>query len=167
VHNGHDNDNLIAMNGGQMPAFPYTVVPGVLGGMPAPVAVDGTTVYAAVNNFSATWTAQQPPRPAATFSGELVAVDLVTGKVKWEHQFAVTPYGGTSVVNDLVFTTTFDGVVHAVSTTTGDEVWQRTLSTVTNAPVVISGRYVFTAASWPQAAGQTAQILAFRLGADK
>jgi outer membrane protein assembly factor BamB len=79
----------------------------------------------------------------------------------------VTPYGGTSVVNDLVFTTTFDGVVHAVSTTTGDEVWQRTLPTVTNAPVVISGRYVFTAASWPQAAGQTAQILAFRLGADK
>jgi outer membrane protein assembly factor BamB len=167
VHNGHDNDNLLAMNGQPMPALPYVLEPSLLGGMPAPLAVDGTTIYAAVNNFPATVTAQQPPRPGATSSGELVAVDLVTGKIKWEHQFAVTPYGGTTVVNDLVFTTTFDGVLHAVSTTTGAEVWQQTLPTVTNAPVVINGPYLFTAASWPQTADQTAQILAFRLGATK
>jgi alcohol dehydrogenase (cytochrome c) len=165
VHNGHDNDNLLAMNGQPMPAFPYVVEPGVLGGMPAPIAVDGTTVYAAVNNYAVTWTPSPPPAPAATSSGELVAVDLVTGKVKWEHQLTVSPYGGTTVVNDLVFTTTYDGVVHAVNTHTGQEVWQQTLPTVTNTPVVINGPYLFTAASWPQTADQTAQILAFRLGA--
>lgn len=168
VHNGHDNDDLLAMNGqfDQLPAFPYTVEPGVLGGMPAPIAVDGTTIYAAVNNYSATWNQQTPPPTTpATSSGEIVAVDLVTGKVKWEHQFTNTPYGGTSIVNDVVFTTTFDGVVHALNARTGDEVWQATLPAVSNAPVAISGEYVFSAGAWPQTAGQSAQIVAYKLGA--
>jgi alcohol dehydrogenase (cytochrome c) len=169
IHNGHDNDDIAAMNGdtAALPQqFPYTIEPGVLGGIPAPVAVDGTTVYAAVNNDPATWNSQSPPPTVgSTSSGVLVAVDLVTGKIKWQHQFSTTPYGATSVTNDLVFTTTFDGVVHALNTRTGQEAWESTLSAVTNSPVAISGGYIFTAASWPQTPGQAGQIVAYRLGA--
>lgn len=168
-HNGHDDDNLIALKGdySKMPTLPFTIYPGVLGGIPAPIAVDDTTVYAAVNNYAATWTNQTLP----TFpsfdeaTGELVAIDLATGAIKWSHPFAQSPYGATSVVNDLVFTTTFDGTVHALNTRTGQEAWQATLPATSNSPVAIHGDTVLAAGGWPQAPGQTAEIVAYRLGA--
>jgi len=166
VHNGHDGDNLLALNGTFSPAFPYTIEPGVLGGMPSPPATDGRTVYVAVNNFPATWTAMGggPSIDPSGASGELVALDLITGQIKWTHHFDSSPYGGTSVTNDLVFTVTFEGTIHALNTRTGEEVWSSTLPAVSNAPVAISGGYLLAGAGWPQTPGQQGQIIAYRLG---
>ncbi|HEX4812615.1 MAG TPA: PQQ-binding-like beta-propeller repeat protein [Nonomuraea sp.] len=170
-HNGHDDDNLLALRGehDKLPAFPFTTYPGVLGGVISPIAVDDTTVYAAANNVGATWRTQEPPPLVSETEtgGDLVALDLVTGRVRWTHPLARSPYGGASVVNDLVFTTTFDGTVHAVSTRTGKLVWQTALPSPTNSPVAINGPYLIAVGGWPQGPGQRAEIVAYRLGASE
>ncbi|MER6949281.1 PQQ-binding-like beta-propeller repeat protein [Nonomuraea sp. NPDC000554] len=168
-HNGHDDDNLLALRGeyAKLPQMPFTVYPGVLGGIPAPIAVDDTTVYAAVNNYAANWTNQVVPEfpPFDEATGELVAIDLATGAIKWTHPFGQSPYGAATVANDLVFTTTFDGTVHALNTGTGQEVWQAKLPATSNSPVAVHGDTLLAAGGWPQLPGEKAEIVAYRLGA--
>jgi alcohol dehydrogenase (cytochrome c) len=168
-HNGHDDDNLLALKGeyAKLPEMPFTVFPGVLGGIPAPIAVDDTTVYAAVNNFGTGWASQTQPIFSSLDEGrgELVAIDLATGAVKWSHPLDRSPYGAATVSNDLVFTTTFDGTVHAVHTRTGREVWRAKLPAASNSPVAIHGDTLLAAGGWPQQPGEKAEIVAFRLDA--
>ncbi|MGX7827322.1 outer membrane protein assembly factor BamB family protein [Actinokineospora sp. 24-640] len=167
-HNGHDDDNLIAMSGemSRMPRMPFELYPGVLGGLPAPAAIDDTTIYAAVNNHPVTWQRQTPPPIIPPFfegTGEMVALDLVTGKIKWSHHLPYSPFGGSTVVNDLVFTTTLDGGIHAINTKTGQSAWQGKLRGAGNAPVAIHGDTLLAASTWPQSANEKAEIVAYRL----
>jgi outer membrane protein assembly factor BamB len=168
IHNGHDNDNLLAMSGqyDKLPAFPYEVFPGALGGVISPIAVDSTTIYAAVNNLGVTWVNQTDPVFPSFDSGtgDLVALDLVTGRIKWSQPLPSSAYGAASVVNDLVFTTTYDGTVRAVNTRTGKLAWQAKLPAHSNAPVAISGDYVLAGGGWPQSPNEKAEIVAYRLG---
>ena len=76
-------------------------------------------------------------------------------------------YGAATVVNDLVFTTTFDGTLHALDTTTGDEVWSTKLPAGTNATVAVAGDTLVTAASYPQGKDQQAVVVAYSLGANR
>ena len=92
------------------------------------------------------------------------AVDLATGKVLWTHPFTTPTYGAATVVNDLVFTTTFDGTLHALDAKTGAEVWSSKLPAGTNATVAIAGDTLVTAASYPQGASQKAAVVAYTLG---
>jgi outer membrane protein assembly factor BamB len=167
IHNGHDDDNLLAMQGrfDELPDFPLELYPGALGGIAAPGAVDRTTTYVAVNNLSMTWESQSTPSvpPLTDGRGELVALDLASGRIKWSHPLDASPYGGTSLTNDVVFTTTFDGVVHAHDTRTGKSVWRAKLPGTTNSPVAISGDTVLAASGWPQNAQEKAEIVAYRL----
>jgi len=72
--------------------------------------------------------------------------------------------GAATISNDLVFTTTFDGTVIALSREDGSIVWQDDLGTRTNAPLTIAGDTLVTAASYPAEAGQLPKIVAYRLG---
>jgi alcohol dehydrogenase (cytochrome c) len=170
-HNGHDNDNLLAMNKefDKLPAMPFEVFPGVLGGVISPIAVDATTIYAAVNNHSARWVTHWPPELPGfeEATGELVAIDLASGRIKWKHDFPTSAYGAASVVNDLVFTTTFDGYVHAVKTATGEVVWSEKLPAAVNAPVAIHGEYLLAGSGWPFTDTERADIVAYKLGMKK
>ncbi|WNV84579.1 PQQ-binding-like beta-propeller repeat protein [Umezawaea sp. Da 62-37] len=166
-HNGHDDDNLLALAGryDELPTFPLELYPGALGGVAAPGAVDRTTTYVAVNNLSMTWSTQSTPSvpPLTDGRGEVVALDLASGRIKWSHPLGASPYGGTSLTNDVVFTTTFDGVVHAHDTRTGAPVWETKLPGTTNSSVAISGDTVLAASGWPQNATERAEIVAYRL----
>jgi alcohol dehydrogenase (cytochrome c) len=170
IHNGHDQDNIFAMNGEydklpQPEDFPLEVFPGVLGGVISPIAVDDTTIYAAVNNYGAIWLNQKELqfRSFDDASGEMVALDLTSGRIKWKLPLATSPYGGASVTNDLVFGTSFEGIIRAVNTRTGQVAWQAQLPAHSNSPVAINGEYVLAGAGWPMAPGEQAQIVAYRL----
>ena len=170
VHNGHENDNLIAEAGGFSKLhIPETVEPGDLGGVESQLASNGTTVFAAVNNLPWTYKGQgltgiSPAVPFSKGTGELVAVDETTGNVRWDDKLPSSAYGAATIANDVVFTTTFNGTLYAFNASNGAELWHTNLSSTTNAPVAVDGNTVLTAASFPSAAGR-ALIIAYRLGA--
>jgi mono/diheme cytochrome c family protein len=68
------------------------------------------------------------------------------------------------VANDVVLTTTFDGVLWALDRETGRIVWRGQLPAGTNATVAVAGDWLVTAASYPQTKAQKAQIIALRIG---
>jgi len=167
-HNGHDEDGGLAMNGETSKLKPpYEVIPGTLGGVIAPLSTDGKNVYAPVVNHPITvgegGTAIEETSPEN--GGEVVAIDARSGAVEWKQEFALAPaYGATTVVNDLVFATTFDGKVFAIEAGNGQTAWQAELPAGTNAGVTVSGDTVIAAAGVAAAEGQTPQIVAYRLG---
>ena len=164
-HNGHDDDGLLAMRGESSKLkLPMTVWPGSLGGVIAPMSTDRKSVFVPVVNSPLEVVSQTERREPGPSSGELVALDLETGALRWKHEFPNSPaFGFTSVVNNLVFATTADGNIQAFNTSNGRTVWQSTLPAGTNAGVSISGATMIAPAGLA-AEGQTPQLVAYRLG---
>jgi outer membrane protein assembly factor BamB len=164
-HNGHDNDGLLAMKGQYSKLHEGDeVYPGILGGVIAPMASDGKHVYVPVVNNSASFSGSASQGSGQSNTGEVVAVDINTGKIKWDQVFQAPAYGATTVANDLVFSTTFDGEVYALSAKTGDTLWGVTLPAGTNTGVAVSGDMMVAAAGIATAQGQQPALVAFRLG---
>lgn len=165
-HNGHDDDGLLAMRGETSKLKPpYLVYPGSLGGVIAPMSTDGKSLFVPVVNGPleiVTQTERQEPGP---LNGELLALNLKNGALEWKHEFPnAPPFGFTSVANDIVFVTTYDGNVQAFDTSSGRVAWQETLPAGTNAGVTIADEMVIAPAGVAAAEGQTPQLVAFRLG---
>jgi alcohol dehydrogenase (cytochrome c) len=169
IHNGHDSDNLLAMHRRyERLRLDQKMYPGAWGGVQTPMASDGTTLYVPVVNLYAVYREQQFGIPEMQDpqrgTGELVALDVATGRVAWDRKLPHSPYGAATVVNDLVFTTTIDGTLWGLSSRTGRVVWRAQLPAGTDAPVAVAGDTLITAGSMPRAAGQSPQIVAYRLG---
>jgi len=164
-HNGHDDDGLLAMRGETSKLkLPTLVYPGSLGGVIAPMATDGKNVFVPVINGPLEVISQIERQEPGPLNGELVALDVKTGKLRWRHEFpSAPPFGFTTVSNDLVFATTSDGNLQAFETGNGRLAWQEKLPAGTNAGVAVAGEMVIAPAGLA-AEGQTAQIVAFRLG---
>lgn len=166
VHNGHDHDGLLAEKGDTSALkVGEVVLPGPLGGVESPLASNGTTVFAAVNNQPGLVSASGitvVPNPFEG-SGDIVAVNEATGKLEWQRKVPSSPFGAISVTNNVLFTTTFDGTLWAFNADNGKLLLHTTLPDETNAPVAIDGNTVITAASFSNAT--TPEIIAFRLGA--
>ena len=170
VHNGHDLDGTLALRH-RLPKYKYplTVEPGIVGGVETNMAVAGGVVYVPVANLASVWQTKNAGLGSANFgagTGEMLALDLATGRVLWDTKLPQMADGNATVVNDLVFTTTFDGHVLAFARKTGKIVWDQKLPAFTNAPVAVVGDTLVTAASFPGGKGQTTEVIAFRLGAD-
>jgi outer membrane protein assembly factor BamB len=163
-HNGHDNDGAKAVKGDYSHLHLGTeIYPGRLGGVIAPMATDGSTVFVPVVNNSVTWNSQADAVDGQTATGEVVAVDLDTGKIKWDQAFPTPAYGATSVSNDVVFATTFDGVLHALDAKSGKPVWEQQLPAGTNTGAMVHDDTVIAPAGLAVAQGQTPSITAYRL----
>ncbi len=83
--------------------------------MLTPLATNGSTTFAAVNDLAVPQTANGLGESATAFyasvekaRGEMVAVDQNTGKLEWDDKLPSSPDGAAAVTNNLVFTTTFD-----------------------------------------------------------
>jgi outer membrane protein assembly factor BamB len=166
VHNGHDFDPWIALSQdtGSLKT-PETVEPGPLGGVETQLAVAGGTIYAPIVDLPARYQSQSKLKlNLQAGKGELVALDAASGTILWTAHFPTPAYGAATVSGDLVFTTTFDGTIWALDRTNGQTVWHAKLPAGTNAPLAIAGKYLVTAASFPLAAGQQAQVIAYTLG---
>jgi glucose dehydrogenase/cytochrome c5 len=168
-----DEANVLAENGeydklNKLKEEENWIFPGIWGGVETQFAVAGGTMFLANNNLGIKYGKKEPGIEIESIEqgyGEMVAIDIETGKVEWTHKFEHSPYGGASVTNNLVFTTTLDGIVWALNTETGKVEWQSKLPAGTNAPVAINEDMVITAGSYPQGKGQVAEIVAFKLGA--
>ncbi len=167
LHNGHDDDNLMAMRGDYSNIrTDQRLLPGDQGGVETQMASDGRTVYVPVNNLYAIYQGlEELPalQDLREGTGEIVALDIASGRVTWDHKLPHGMYGGATVTNDLVFTTTYDGTVWALARRSGAVVWKRRLPAGSIAPVGISGDTLLSAGSVPLSADQHMRIVAFRL----
>jgi len=168
THNGHDRDNEPALEGqyDSMPKLPITVLPGILGGVETQMALADGVVYAPIVNVPVLFKTQEDfdlQIPKGT--GEMVALNVSDGSVKWKRDLAQPAYGAATISNDLVFTTTFEGKAIAINCDSGTVVWEKQMPAGTNATVAIVGDTLITAASFPQSKGQQPMIIAYRLGA--
>jgi glucose dehydrogenase len=163
-HNGHDKDSLYAMRGEYNKIKPGEVFPGELGGVIAGMASDGERVYVPIVNHSMTVKSGSEVTEESTATGEVEAIDLRTGKVVWEATFPGPAYGSLVVSNDVVFATSAEGTIHALSANSGGEIWQAALPSGTNAGVMVSGDMLVAGAGLPVAEGQTANLVAYKLG---
>jgi alcohol dehydrogenase (cytochrome c) len=175
VHTGHDNDGLLtehATPDSHVPlAAKFTLEPSFFGGVESPLAANGSTVFAAVNNLPAPMTVKGVAESSAAFkasigaaTGEMVAVNQDTGKIIWNDKLPSSPYGGATVTNNVVFTTTYSGYLYAFNAATGAILLKRPLSSGCNAPVAIDGGYVIVGAGVQVPASNPQLIIAYKLG---
>jgi outer membrane protein assembly factor BamB len=148
-------------------AFPLegttTILPGILGGVETPIAYADGVAYVGANNLATdminglTFTLH----PLNSGTGDLVAIDVNTGRVLWDKRLGSGLYGGATVVNDLVFTGTYDGMIYAFRRDTGEQVWSYKAPAAVNAWPAVSGDTIV----WPVAGpGGEPSIIGFKLG---
>jgi alcohol dehydrogenase (cytochrome c) len=156
VHNGHDNDGLLALEHKLHLTAPVTLEPGVLGGILSNPAVADGTVYVSTVDEPVTYTkltqvlgGGAPKTP----TGEIEALNLATGAVEWDTKLPEMALGAATVSNDLVFSTLYGGELIALNRTTGAIVYRHQLPTSTNAPLVVAGNTVIVSAGGPITGG--------------
>ena len=164
-HNGHDNDSLLALEHKSTLKVPFTYVPGALGGVLTNMAVADDSVYVATIDVPFTFTrlSQADGKPTGSLTGEVEALDLTTGKVEWDTKLPDMPLGATTVSNDLVFTTLYNGVLIALNRQTGAIAYRHQLPTSANSPIAIAGNAVIVPAGGPKTAagGGNPQVVAY------
>jgi outer membrane protein assembly factor BamB len=147
---------------------PYTILPGDLGGVLTNMSLAGGTVYVAAVDLPFRLPKMSYPLgiPVGNGTGEIEALSVATGKVEWDTKVPEMPLGATTVSNDLVFTTLYDGYLVALNRTTGAIVDRLTLPAATNSPITIAGNAILVPAGGPDvlgATGGTPQLLAYSL----
>jgi outer membrane protein assembly factor BamB len=177
IHSGYNNAGLITEHATPASHIPlptkFSLEPGPFGGVLTPLASNGTTTFAAVNDLAVPQTAHGLAESLKGFyasvesaPGEMVAVDQNTGKLDWDDKLASSPDGGAAITNNVVFTTTLNGHLYAFNASTGATLLNTPLSATTNAPVTIDGDYVIVGAGAPLSKSQRPLIIAYRLGAN-
>jgi outer membrane protein assembly factor BamB len=164
IHNGYDDMGLEAMKGDYSKLkTPLTVYPGSLGGVIAPMSTDGKNIFVPIVNSPLTINSQTEKSEGGPSTGEIVALDAVTGALKWKQKLSTPAFGATTSVNDVVFTTTYDGSISAFDASNGSVLWRERLPAGTNSGVTVQGDTLIAAAGVAAAEGQTPQIVAYRI----
>jgi outer membrane protein assembly factor BamB len=164
THNGHDNDGLYAMKHEYSKLkLGETVYPGLLGGVIAPMATNGQTVFVPVVNHPVSFSSQIEPQESGPSTGELVALDTATGNVVWDQALPAAAFGAATAVNDVVFATTFSGKLYAFDASSGSVAWESQLPAGTNTGVAVAGNTLIAPAGIALESGQAPQIVAYRL----
>jgi len=176
-HSGHEDDGVLTEHATPTSHDPlpakYCLEPSLYGGMLTQLASNGSTTFAAVNDWalaaSATgFTGSVASQIKAFYSavGEMVAVNQDTGTVIWDTPLPSMLFGAATVTNNIVFTTTFSGYLYALNATTGAILFKTPMSALTNAPVAVDGDYVIAGAGLAAPSSrQRNMIIAYKLGA--
>jgi glucose dehydrogenase len=157
----HQNDTL-----GALPTdTTIEVFPGLLGGIETHMAFADGIIYVPYVDFGAKYNAYglQGLDSFSSGTGGLAALDVNTGKILWDDSLPSMNFGAATVVNDLVFTSTYDGTLYAFNKTTGAQVWKFTPPagmSINGWPSVAKDTILF-----PYGGGPHPMLVAFKLGA--
>jgi len=170
THNGHDNDSLNLLEHKSKLKLPYVFLPGAYGGILTNMAAAGNTVYVATLNLPIQFTSMTQVDGGGTkhetTSGDIEALNLTTGKVMWDTKVAQLPLGATTVVNNLIFTTLYDGELIALNRVTGAIVYRAKVPDSTNAGIAVAGDTIIVPAGGPKTSTNAKiapQVVAYRL----
>ena len=175
-HDGHENDGLLTEHATPTSHDPlpakYCLEPSLYGGMLTQLASNGSTTFAAVNDFALpaspsgfTGSVAGQVQALESAVGEMVAVNQDTGAVIWDTPLPSSPYGAATVTNDVVFTITLKGDLYALDAATGAILFKTPMSAGSNAPVAVDGDYVIAGAGAALSSTQRNMIIAYKLGA--
>ena len=120
-------------------------------------------VYVPVVNMVVEYTPSEFVLSSFSFAGatgELVAIDAATGKILWDNKFDSLNVGAATVVNDLVFTATFDGKIYAFNNKSGEKVWEYQAPGGINGWPAVKGDTII----FPVGMGKTPELIAFKIG---
>jgi len=152
----HENDTLDVLTG------ETKVLPGILGGVETCMAYSDSIVYVPVVDMSTNYLPEGVNYSSINFAagkGELVAIDVNLGRILWTKLYDTLNVGAATVVNDVVFTATFDGKIYAYKAKTGEQVFTYQAPAGINAwPAVANDTII-----WPTAVGGTPSLIALRL----
>ncbi len=154
----HENDELDALDG------PTEVWPGTFGGVLTPPAAADGVVYVATLNAPTTLAPDQTSyigSQLGTAPGQILAIDAADGRILWDVEVDGDPLGATTVVNDLVFTATFQGRIYALDRTTGETVHTIEAPGGINGWPAIAGDDLL----WPVGVANPPRLVAYRLNA--
>ena len=155
----------------KLPEGVTTVLPGVIGGVETMMAYADGVVYVPTINLATDWTPTKrdtsKPFDVRKSTGDLTALDVNSGQALWIRHFPYGNLGAATVVNDLVFTSTYDGTLYALNRENGDTVWTFKVNANVNGWPAVAGDTIV----WPAAAANfaglpvgDARLIAFRLG---
>jgi outer membrane protein assembly factor BamB len=151
------------------------VAPGFWGGIEAPSGLADGVLYVVTANLPSPYTATafdahdgdeavnklEGHVDYASGNAEVVAIDINTGKILWDTHLSSVSFGSVTVVNDLVFTATYDGVIYALARADGHIVWTyQAPGGIIAWPAIVGDTIV-----WPVGLGREPVMLALRLGA--
>jgi outer membrane protein assembly factor BamB len=126
-------------------------------------------VYVPVVDVPTTYTSTTSPlgSPDVTKAvGEMVAIDIASGKQLWDTKVSgAILLGGATVSNDLVFTTTLNGGVAALSRKDGAILWTALLPAGSNSTLAIAGDTLLAGAGVSRTPTPHPMVVAYQLGA--
>lgn len=153
----HLNDTLKALPPGMT-----AVSPGSLGGVASVMAYADGILFVPVLNMVQWYTPSayvDNLSHATKNTGELIALDAGTGNILWKNLFDSINVGAATVVNDLVFTATFDGKIYAFNTKTGKKAWEYQAPGGINGWPAVKGDSII----FPVGYGKSPVLLKFKL----
>jgi alcohol dehydrogenase (cytochrome c) len=159
----HRNDT------GPLPRREVTVCPGLLGGVETPMAYADGRVFVPVVDLCARGSATSYERlrdlDPAEGRGRLVALDAATGGQLWERRLSAPTFSCATVASDVVFTVTYDGVVHAFRVEDGSPLWETRLRAGSNSCAAVAGDTLLVGAGVPHPGFErpSLELVAFRL----
>jgi outer membrane protein assembly factor BamB len=151
-------------------------LPGFWGGIESPAATADGVVYVAAVNLPSPYTADafgstdgdkavtniEGRIDYATGNTDIVALDINNGEIIWTMRLPVISFGAVTVVNDLLFVATYDGVIHALARADGAILWSHQAPGGIIAWPAVAGDTIV----WPVGLGREPQIVTLRLGAE-
>jgi outer membrane protein assembly factor BamB len=108
---------------GLLPNKPVVYCPGSLGGVLTPMAEARGVLYVPWIDVCFKGSATGLANPHTTNAGGLAAVDVMTGAIIWKRPLPYLDAGAATIANNVVFTSTYDGKMYALSTKTGEILW--------------------------------------------
>jgi alcohol dehydrogenase (cytochrome c) len=135
----HRNDR------GPLPTRPVSVCPGLLGGVETPMAVSGGRVFVPVVDLcfpESAYGLSSVKFYATDYSkgrGELVALDVSSGRRLWTRRFPSPNFGCATVAGGIVYTATYDGRVYGLSARDGSIVRRARMRAGINACPAVAG----------------------------
>lgn len=164
----HQNDDLRTLPDDES----VEVLPGLLGGVASPMAYQDGVLYAPVANvatrYSATsfGAADSAEALANTLAqtespeegtGNLVAIDVSDGEILWDRAFDSPSFGAATVAGNVVFTSTYDGMIFALHADDGEILWSfQAPARINGWPAIIENTMII-----PAGVGDNPALLAF------
>jgi alcohol dehydrogenase (cytochrome c) len=163
-HNSYEYGPLPVPASALVPVAPVTYCPGSLGGVLTPMARAGNTVYVPWIDLCFKATADGITGVAGRGAGGLAAVNAATGAIVWRRLFASIDAGAATVANDVVFTSTYDGRIYALSTRSGAILWSTQAPDGIDSFPALTGNMLIVGAGAPGGKRTQPELVAYSLG---